>query len=110
MPGGVVHQRSEPVVQTGDLVGIGGLLELFDHVVHLGQLLVGHPLCGERGSRREQQLADLDHLVEILRLEEFHREHHARQQLARRQAGDERAVTAANVEHVDLRERPHRLA
>ena len=108
--GGVVHQRTEPVVQAGDLVGVGGLLELIDHRVHLGQLLVGHPLRGERRRRWQQQLAHLDHLVEVLRLDQFHREHHARQQLARSQAGDVRAVAAADVEHVDLRERPDRFA
>ena len=64
-----------------DLVGVGRHLELIDHGVQLGELLLGHVSCGEGGRRREQEPAHLEHLLEALRLEQFDREREARQQL-----------------------------
>ena len=103
---------SEPKRSCSRAISSGSVAccELLDHLVHLRQLLVGDPLRGERRRRWQQQLAHLDHLVEILRLDQLHREHHARQQLARGEARDVGAVATAHVEHVDLRQRAHRLA
>jgi hypothetical protein len=83
---------------------------LVDHRVQLGELLLGHPLGGEGGGRRKQEPAHLEHLLESLGLEQFDRERQARQQLARSEARHVRAVTPADVEHLDLGQCTHRLA
>ena len=110
LPVASTDQRLEPAMEPCDLVGVGGALELIDDGVHRGELVVGHPLSGESGRRWQQQPAHLEHLLETLRLQELHREHHAGQQLARSEAGHVGAVTAPDIEDVDLRQRPHGLA
>ena len=97
-------------MESCDLVGVGGHLELIDHGVHLGELLLGHSLCREGGRRREQEPAHLEHLLETLRLQQLDREHQARQQLAGSEARHVRAVASADVEHLDLGQGAHRLA
>ena len=106
----VTDERLELAVQECDLAGVRGRFELIDNRMHLGQVVCRHALCGESGRGWEQQPANFEHFFESLRLQELHREHHARQQLAGSETCHVGSIASSNVEHVDLGERAHRLA
>ena len=91
-------------------LGVVGNLELVDDRAHRVELRHGDTLGRESGSRWEQQATHLENLVEATGLHQLEGEAHPGEQVARLEAPDIRAVTATDIQHLDLGERPHGLA
>jgi hypothetical protein len=80
---------------------------MIERIVELGGR---DPLGRKPGGRWEQQATHLENLVEATCLHELEGEAHPGQQVTGLEAAHVRAVSAADIQHLDLGERAHRLA